>query len=250
MEPYTVALTSCGRFDLLERTLETLVPRLDGPLRAILISEDSGDEGIRDVVARFRSSYAEISTMVNDPPIGQIRSIDRLYRFVDTEWVFHCEDDWEFFAAGFIETSFALLKENERFSMVALRDLSEYRQTVFEPERVAASGIRYRVADGTPRWHGDSAGLHFNPGLRRMADYRKIGPYAELGNDVREVTVSKAYRDMGYRIACLAEPAVRHIGGGRSIRDPFVASGFLYRMKRSARKRLLKLRDRLEGESH
>ena len=31
MEPYSVALTSCGRFDLLERTLASLLPRLDGP---------------------------------------------------------------------------------------------------------------------------------------------------------------------------------------------------------------------------
>ncbi len=30
IEPYTMAITSCGRFDLLERTLTTLLPRLEG----------------------------------------------------------------------------------------------------------------------------------------------------------------------------------------------------------------------------
>jgi len=30
MEPYTVMLTSCGRFDLLELTLASLLPRLEG----------------------------------------------------------------------------------------------------------------------------------------------------------------------------------------------------------------------------
>ena len=43
MEPYTAALTSFGRFDLLERTLRSLLPRLDGPLARVLIGEDSGD---------------------------------------------------------------------------------------------------------------------------------------------------------------------------------------------------------------
>jgi len=29
--------------------------------------------------------------------IGQIKSIDKAYSMVDTEYIFHCEDDWEFY---------------------------------------------------------------------------------------------------------------------------------------------------------
>ena len=60
MEPYTVAVTSCGRFDLLERTLRSLLPRLDGPFAGILIAEDSGDERIYDVVRQFGDAYGKI----------------------------------------------------------------------------------------------------------------------------------------------------------------------------------------------
>lgn len=249
MEPYTVTLTSCGRFDLLEQTLRSLLPRLDGPAEAILISEDSADHGIHEVLEQFRSNLVPmILAVVNDPPIGQIASIDNLYQLVDTDWVFHCEDDWEFFGAGFIESSFALLMEHSEFSMVGLRDASEYGVSAFGPEQVdPQTRVRHRIADGSSRWQGQYSGIHFNPGLRRMSDYRSVGPYGTLGRDVREVTVSEAYRDLGYRVAILAEPAVRHIGHGRHVRDSFQRPGFWYRKKRSARKRWLKLRDRLES---
>lgn len=243
IEPYTVALTSCGRFDLLERTLATLLPRLDGPVAEIIIAEDSGNNAVRDIAAKFGH---DIQVIVNEPPLGQIKSIDRLYSQVATEWVFHCEDDWEFFATGFIEKSFSILKECERLSMVSLREVPDFGGTEFGPEQVTGSGIRYRVAKDHPRWETRFCGMSFNPGLRRMADYRRIGPYAEIRRHVWEVTVSLAYRDMGYRVGLTADPAVRHIGDGRHIPDPFDRRGFRYRSRRSILKRWMKLLDRLQ----
>ena len=70
MEPYTVALTSCGRFDLLEQTLRSLLPRLDGPLAGILIAEDSGDERIYDVVRQFGDAYGKIECHPQRPAFG------------------------------------------------------------------------------------------------------------------------------------------------------------------------------------
>lgn len=250
MQPYTVALTSCGRFDLLERTLRSLLPRLDGPLNSILIADDGGEgaaQGLRRVIENFTSNDVPIHSVVNDPPIGQIASIDRLYGLVDTDWVFHCEDDWEFFRTGFIRESFELLMENESLSMAALRDVSDYGQVSFGPERRTSSGIGYRVADTSLRWQSHMSGLHFNPGLRRMSDYLRIGPYAKMAPIVREVTVSQAYRDQGLLVGLLAAHAVRHVGDGRRVPDPFQPRGFLYRLKRSGWKRWLRLRDRLEA---
>lgn len=250
MQPYTVALTSCGRFDLLERTLRSLVPRLDGPLESILIADDGGADdarGLDRTIEKFRSNRVPIHAVVNDPPLGQIASIDRLYGLADTGWVFHCEDDWEFFRTGFIGESFELLMEDETLSMIALRDAADYGQVSFGRERQASSGVGYRVAETSLRSRSHMTGLHFNPGLRRMSDYRRIGPYAKLAPVVREVTVSEAYRDRGLRVGLLAAPAVRHIGDGRGVRDPFQPRSFLYRMKRSGLKRWLRLRDGLEA---
>ena len=247
MHPYSVALTSCGRFDLLERTLMSLLPRLCGPLKEIVIGDDSGDECVRDVASQFDRG---IVVLVNNPPIGQIKSIDRIYSQLTTEWVFHCEDDWEFFTNDFIEKSFAILESDEQLSMVALKDLTEYGRTAFGKERTTTTGIRYRVADISHGWDGRFGGIHFNPGLRRMAHYRKVGPYAAIGNKVEEITVSEAYRELGHRIALLAEPAVRHIGEGRHVRDPFKPSGLVHRLKRSATKRWRKAQDTFRASAN
>ena len=218
MEPYTVALTSCGRFDLLERTLRSLLPRPDGPLAGILIAEDSGDERIYDVVRQFGDAYGRIDVILNDPPLGQVRSIDRLYSRIGTEWIFHCEDDWEFFDDGFIGKSFALLTEFNRFSMVGLRDAAEYPPAYFLPDAIAASGVPYREANVAVA--GNHAGLSLNPGLRRMRDYRITGPYAGVGRAMAGGKVGKLHRHLGFRVAYLADPATRHIGGGRHLPDP------------------------------
>ena len=164
MQPYDVALTSCGRFDLLARTLDSLLPRLEGPVRQILICEDSGDPAVRDAVAPYGD---DIAVLINSPKLGHIRSIDRLYSHVRADWIFHCEDDWQFFRAGFIAESFAFLGASETVSMVALRALSDFKPGRFGPDGLAVDISAYPCA-----------GLQFNPGLRRLGDYRKIGPYA------------------------------------------------------------------------
>ena len=247
MESYTVALTSCGRFDLLARTLGSLLPRLDGPIAEVLIVEDSGNRDVFEVVRQFSGVPGNIEVLVNDPPLGQIRSIDRLYAHIETEWVFHCEDDWEFSGEGLIGKSFSVLQESDRYSMVSFRNVSEHGLAVFGPKKTTDSGVGYHVADGAIPRNGEAAGLNFNPGLRRMRDYLLVGPYARLGKHPSEARVSRAYRDLGFRVTCLAEPAVRHVGHGRHVRDPFQLTGFSHRMVRSVRKRLLRLQGKLGG---
>ena len=247
MEPYTVALTSCGRFDLLERTLGSLLPRLEGPVAKLVITEDSGNPGVHDVVRRFSGSGLKFEVLVNEPPIGQFRSIDRLYSRVETEWIFHCQDDWEFFSDGFIEASFAVLKESDHYSMVGLRSASEFRPGYMGPRLTTHSGVAYRVADlAIARAF---AGLSLNPGLRRIRDYRIVGPYADFGASVSETRIARCYLELGYRLAYLAEPAVRHIGYGRHAPEFTKPRARPYRLVRSIRKRADYLRWKLHPRS-
>lgn len=247
MEPYTVALTSCRRFDLLERTLGSLLPRLDGPIAEVIVIEDSGDRGVHDVVRRFSGGRLKFRVIVNEPPIGQIRSIDRLYANVRTEWIFHCEDDWEFFSDGFIESSFAVLKEADRHSMAGLRIRSEFPPGYMGPPLSTRSGVAYHLAD--PSVARMYAGLSFNPGLRRMRDYRIVGPYSEFQASASEFQVARCYLELDYRVAYLSEPAIRHIGVGRHVPDFNGSRTPLHRLRRSVRKRIDLLRWRLRPDT-
>lgn len=247
MEPYTVALTSCGRFDLLEQTLGSLLPRLDGPLAEVLVAEDSGDKRVFDVVQQFIGKFPEIEVIVNDPPLGQVKSIDKMYSRIKTEWIFHCEDDWEFFADGFIEKSFLILDEFDQYSMVSLRDREKFGADQFFPGPHSVSGVEFFAIDPSARpiW----AGLSFNPGLRRMQDYKVVGPYADLAVIALERHVSYCYQELGYSIVHLAEPAVRHIGAGRHVRNQAKPTGFGGKLAASAQKRVAWLRRKLNAET-
>ena len=222
------------------------MPLLDGPLAGILVGEDSGDRHVQEVIRRFGDTRGNIDVILNDPPLGQIKNIDRLYSRIETEWVFHCEDDWEFFAGGFIGKSFAILKEFDRFSMVGLRDPAEFHDGYLHPETVASSGVRYLPVNASPENLG--TGLSFNPGLRRMRDYRIVGPYSGFGVTAGEARVSDCYRELGYRVAYLAEPVVRHIGGERHVHDHARPKSPVGRLRYSLAKRLERARRKLDLE--
>jgi len=237
---YSVVVTSCGRFDLLRHTLESLLPLLDPPPEEILVIEDSGDASVREALAGLKSP---VRVMVNDRQLGQMASIDLAYGQVRTPFVFHCEDDWEFFRTGFIAESFALLHARPDISMVGLRPRHELNPLVRATPEEALEGVRFFALD--PQKHPEYFSYSFNPGLRRMADYHAIGPFAPLGH---EGDVSYAFKLAGFRIANLEEPAVRHIGDGRHVEDPTLppkARTFLARLNRSIQKRLKRIRRRL-----
>ena len=101
-------LTSCGRFDLLRRTLASFLEHNDTKIAKYIIVEDSGDDSVRDVLAEFRD--VEFDLIVNQPKRGQLWSIDLAYERVHTPYIFHCEDDWLFTKSGFMEPSLTLLK--------------------------------------------------------------------------------------------------------------------------------------------
>ena len=210
MHPYTVCLTSCSRFDLLERTLESLLPRLEGPCERIIVGEDSGDRAVFDVVGRFQSDAPPpIHVILNRRRLGICRNIDQIYAEVDTDWIFHCEDDWEFSRDGFIRESFSVMQD-DGISSVNLRDISDFPPGYWTP---VGDGHYVANVDVVTR----PAGLSFNPGLRRMCDYRAIGPYGRLAPNSGERDVARAYLSAGKRTALLKQPAVQHIGAGRHV---------------------------------
>ena len=73
--------------------------------------------------------------------------IDLAYSNVDTEWIFHCEDDWEFYREGFVEDSMALLEANPEALQVWLRclahDLSILSPFVYVDERLLLYGLSF-----------------------------------------------------------------------------------------------------------
>ena len=239
---YTVVVTSCRRFDLLSRSLQSLRDSLDVEPREWIIVEDSGDDGVRACV---QDVGIDATIIVNGRQMGQMPSIDQAYAAVRTPYVFHSEDDWLFYRSGFVRESFVILEADPSISVVGLRSRSDQHPLVRNMPSLDHQGVAYYTLD--PRLHPEYFSYSFNPGLRRIADYRALGPFAPLGH---EADVSYAFKRRGFAIANLEADAVRHIGDNRHVNDPSFppkAKTMPQKLMRSIRKRWKRIRRALEA---
>lgn len=215
----TFILTSCGRIDLLKTTIETFEKFNTYPIKRGIITEDSCDEDVYRQVRELFGDRYEI--WANETKKGQIKSIVDAYATVDTPYIFHCEDDWEFMRSGFIEESIAILEHDPNIMQAFLEskesangatDSVELFQFVDPTTIDDASFERIRVAEG---W--DWGYFSFRPALKRKSDYDRIGGYARFTN---EPDISCTYRELGYYCVILSEPATIDLGGERRVHDP------------------------------
>jgi len=203
---YTLATTSCGRHDLLKRTLDSLV--LDIPPKEILMAED-GSTPRPDWLA------PEFAWLNKPRRMGQIHSADLLMQRVTTPYVLWCEDDWEFSGpvSSWLPRSQEILEAYPEVFTVSLR----YRDCNGHP---LVNDPRYPFPIQQPDWNGFGS-FCFNPGLRRLSDYQRMGSYASLAGQIvpgciNEQAISRAYRAAGYVIADIGRVIARHIGERRS----------------------------------
>lgn len=211
MSNVTAVITSCGRFDFLKRTIISLVKYADEPFDKIIIVDNSTNPQTEQYIQDISQCVqTPLYTLINEYNIGQVSSIDLAYGYVETDYIFHCEDDWEFFDTGFIKQSKQLLQDVANIININLRVRFDGEKGSMHPisEMLTSSnGILYHEyqVNYLNAWHGFS----WNPGLRRKSDYDKIKPYKQYGE---ESGVGSKYKELGYVAACLKKPYCKHIG--------------------------------------
>lgn len=210
VDSVTVCLTSCGRKDLLIQTIDSFYKYNTYEISDFLIYEDR-NEYTDDIIRTINERYPSIKIYSNHNRVGQRAAIDFLYSLVYTEYVYHCEDDWEFYNAGFIEKSLAYLKIYPKILQVHNRQRYDINGHPTEDFSDEYSILCY---DFMGIWNGFS----FNPGIRRMSDYRIIKSYCSF---TYEHEISLEYKRLGYYAIVLnGDGFVRHIGYHRHIKDP------------------------------
>jgi hypothetical protein len=226
----TVVLTSCGRPDLLGVTLDSFLQFNTHPIRDFIVMEDGDSPASLSNDARYRSRG--IRWLATGRRMGQLAAIDLAYGQVRSEHIFHCEDDWEFYAPGFIEKSLAVLRRSPEVLQVWLRALDDTNNLPIMDHLFHADGVPYRLirpgyhSEEWGTWHGFS----LNPGLRRLRDYPLIGSFSSHNPHGTkkawevERELSEVYLKLGFLAAILADRDgkgyVRHIGWGRRVGDP------------------------------
>lgn len=211
VDEVTVVVTSCGRHDLLGMTLKSFVENNTyDKIKKIIVVED-GDADPSSICDKFGAILIKAGGR-----FGQPYAIDLAYSFVRTPYIFHCEDDWEFYRGGFIEKSLNLLKYDPSCVCVWLR---AWNDTNGHPLQFRSDDKTFGVLS---IGYGDLwGGFTWNPSLRRITDYQKIGPFSQkMGgqSDMGESDASIKYMELGYRGVILDEAGyVRHIGWDRHV---------------------------------
>lgn len=214
---FTLAITSCNRHSLLRRTLESWVACVSqNPIQTIILED--GPTPKPAWLDTFSPRLGKIKWINNASRMGQSYSIDRLYSEISTEYIFWCEDDWEFHEGNFLSRSFQILRDHPKVSMVALRSDWNHPVELSVQHNVSGGTESLRIAE--PYWGGVWGGTCWNPGLRRLSDFKRFGSYGRhVGYGVHglghEKDWSKLHLDLGFRIAVLPSHC-RHIGGGCS----------------------------------
>ncbi|MGD9785785.1 MAG: hypothetical protein AB7E80_05965 [Hyphomicrobiaceae bacterium] len=227
----TVCITSCGRLDLLARTMESF--QRFNPGGRFIISEDSGDAAIIDEVRR---SYPAAKILTSTGKTGVMASIDRLYAHVETPFIFHLEDDWGFDGPVQWEAAKHVLTHRPDVANICVRAFDEvrtkYRQRSEEFEH---DGVVFRRM--LPDAHPEFFGWTPNPGLITKAMYLRYAPFARVYPD----TMSQIIKTDGATVAYLLPGVARHIGHGRNVPDPTIPArpkGKVAKLVRGFKKKL------------
>lgn len=203
----THCLTIGGRPDLLRRTLVSLAGLPALPTLAI------NDFGDAETSAVLHELCPEARLVGPGHHLGHHPAVDAMYAEVETPYVFHNEDDWQFSRTDFLSSALRLLEAEPAISAVCFRATADMPLSDADRAKIVTEsigGIRYERLDALHnQWHGYS----FNPHLARKSLWEKVGGFSQFE---KERHLSRVLRRDGYHVAFLLPEACRHIGDGRS----------------------------------
>ena len=211
----TLVLTSCNRPDLLERTINSIPKKtLDKIPEKILIDDSVNLDWYSKLNQENETGYLKGWTILcNQEKLGQSGSIDRAYSHVNTEYVFHCEDDWYFTGGDFIDRSLPILEKYDNVLQVTFREGEPHQSGEDIYEEDTKSSFRVWI----PGWNG-FPGFTYNPNIFRFSAYNQIKPIS--GKSEKEVGFK--YVDIGLHTVVLEKRFVKHIGDGRHVQNYFI----------------------------
>ena len=232
----TLIISSCGRFDLLFDTLDSMQFWLKYIPQKIIV-EDSGSP---QNIPFKRLEAAGFTILVNSKQLGQHRSLDRAYALVENKYIFHCEDDWKFL----MEPDFLFAKDvinNYKVSCFLFRKNGDRAHATNPEKEISFSHHEtYTFKDKQFKMFSISntwVGYSFTPHLALKELYNIIGDFTRYP---AEENISEHLKEKSFTVAAHPHGYCIHNGWGRHVNDPTqlpVTYNIWRRLRRSLRKR-------------
>ncbi len=212
----TIVCTSCNRWSYLYNTISSLIKFNSYGVKNIIITEDSGNIRMKENILKH---FPFVELIFDGERKGQLTRIKEAWSKVDTKYVFHIEDDWEFLHPFFIEQSKKILENNPEILNVWLRDINDTNLHPIGKTLYSADGIHYWKLNLNygKDWHG----FTWNPTLMK---YKIVQPeilsVISQNNDIMpEIILSNKFKNLGFRSAIIPGGYIRHIGQFSSLRE-------------------------------
>lgn len=168
----TVVIFACDDAVRLGQTLATFVDMNTGTVKNLIVVEDSGVQGVNDF-AQAMCPFP-VTLLYNRVPMGKLRSLDRAYDLVRTEFVMHIELGTVFNNPLFVEKSAPLLFADSKVLTVWLEGDPTQSKSHFEERK----------------------SLFFNTGLRLARTAKFHGPLNKLG--ATELECDRKFAESGH----------------------------------------------------
>jgi glycosyltransferase involved in cell wall biosynthesis len=209
----SVVITSYNRIDLLKRTISTFNRINTYPISKFIIVDDSDNTEMHKELRKLYPNYI----ILTEGHKGLVESIDKAYSLIDTPYVFHSEDDYEFYRPDFIQRLLAVLENDKSIMQIWIRAMNDVTGQPILPELCYVDDVSYYIMGEHQEWYG----FCFQCGLRSMDAYKKVSPYTQHSPvtdflSQRECKIGIAYHKLGYKAAILPEGYAIHTGFGRS----------------------------------
>ncbi|MBT6048416.1 glycosyltransferase [Candidatus Peregrinibacteria bacterium] len=225
----TFTITTYKRLDMFKRTMKSFMRKcMDKELitRWILVDDGSPQEEL-DEIKELYPIFEIVQNTVDRR--GQPVSLNKIIDMVETEWFFHCEDDWIFLIPFFIGNLFDIANDDRRIKNVIMRNkrgniqygkegnlmynLHRY-DPVMEPPLV--KDYSPCILDCDSNWFGYS----WNPGLHHIPTLKIIGKLDEGHSNISrkwDRAHALRYLELGFKRANPVDKIyIDHIGEGKS----------------------------------
>ena len=205
----TVIFQTSGRSQMLASTLASFFKFNTYPLKKIVAIHDGKTYDELDKLIKLYSNITWIITNIN---VGQLAALDQIYKYIDTDYYFHSEEDWEYVRSGFIEYGIQAHEFDPK-----LNGLHITHRVNYESEFFLAGPLKIITELQAKRY----SGLSFYPTVRRIKEYRLLeGGYTGASLNMSygkgagscELLISKQYVMKGYHIASSRVEFALHTG--------------------------------------
>lgn len=225
MTNITIALTSCWRYKLLKKTVESLSLSCNLQTYDKILTEDSRDKKhIEKIKTANLHWFLKWWQIIFTWWVGELNqekhynALKILYSKINTKYVFHCEDDWCFKKVNydFIKVSKDILDKNNTIGIIQLEDTfkswslnsieytkEERWKQLYSDKEFIHDNIEFKIFNyewTNIDWH---YGFSLRPGLRRTSEMKKIMFWYE--GYVDEAKMAERFRKENLIWLCFAD---------------------------------------------